>query len=36
MLKKVQTEKILFLDIETAPLIYNYNEMDSEGKRFTR
>jgi len=33
MLKKVQTEKILFLDIETAPLIYNYNEMDPEGKK---
>ena len=33
MLKKVATEKILFLDIETAPLVYNFEELDPERKK---
>jgi len=32
MLKKAPLEKILFLDIETAPLVYNYNDLDKQGR----
>ena len=29
---KVPLDKILFLDIETVPQIYNYNDVDEKGK----
>lgn len=32
MLEKVPLEKVLFLDIETVPQTYQYNEVDEKGK----
>lgn len=32
MLDKVPVEKILFLDIETAPQVYKYEDLDEKGK----
>ncbi|MBL1278983.1 MAG: 3'-5' exonuclease [Fluviicola sp.] len=32
MLKKVALEKVLFLDIETAPLIYKFEDLDEKAK----
>lgn len=32
MLEKVKLEKVLFLDIETAPQVYRFDEMDDKGK----
>ncbi|MFT5581162.1 MAG: DNA polymerase elongation subunit (family B) [Lentimonas sp.] len=32
MMDKVNLEKVLFLDIETVPQVYNYNELEEEGK----
>lgn len=32
MLEKTPVEKILFLDIETAPQVYKYEELDEKGK----
>ena len=32
MLEKVPVEKILFLDIETAPQVYKYADLDEKGK----
>jgi len=32
MLKKVALEKILFLDIETAPLVYKFEDLDEKGR----
>jgi len=32
MLKRVQLEKILFLDIETVPLVYKFDDMDEKGR----
>lgn len=29
---QIDPEKILFLDIETVPLVYNYNELDEVKK----
>mgnify|MGYP000743019399 CR=1 FL=1 len=28
MLEKIEVNKIIFLDIETVPLTYNFNELD--------
>jgi DNA polymerase elongation subunit (family B) len=33
MIDKVQLEKVLFLDIETVPQTYTYDEMDVDGKK---
>jgi DNA polymerase elongation subunit (family B) len=32
MLEKIPVEKILFLDIETAPQVYHYADLDEKGK----
>ncbi|MDX2359501.1 MAG: ribonuclease H-like domain-containing protein [Crocinitomicaceae bacterium] len=32
MLKKAPLEKILFLDIETVPMVYEFEQMDEKGK----
>ena len=32
MLKNLDYSKILFLDIETVPLMYNFNELDDRSK----
>ena len=32
MLKNVQLEKVLFLDIETAPIIYKFEDLDEKSK----
>lgn len=32
MLKRVQLDKILFLDIETVPLVYDFNDLDDKGR----
>lgn len=32
MLEKIPVEKILFLDIETAPQVYKYEDLDEKGK----
>lgn len=32
MLEKLKLEKVLFLDIETAPQVYRFDEMDNKGK----
>jgi DNA polymerase elongation subunit (family B) len=32
MLEKIPVEKILFLDIETAPQVYKYDELDEDSK----
>ena len=34
MLDKIQLEKILFLDIETAPQTYKYSDLDESKKHF--
>ena len=32
MLNKLNLEKILFLDIETVPQVYSYNDVDEKAK----
>ncbi len=32
MLKRVQLGKVLFLDIETVPLVYDFDELDEKGR----
>ena len=32
MLKRVQLDKILFLDIETVPLVYEFEDLDEKGR----
>ncbi len=33
MLEKVQLEKILFLDIETVPQVYQYKDVEADAKK---
>ncbi|TNE76846.1 MAG: 3'-5' exonuclease, partial [Bacteroidetes bacterium] len=32
MLEKVRLEKVLFLDIETVPQFYKFNELEEKGR----
>ena len=36
MLEKVQLDKVLFLDIETVPQVYQFNTLDEKSKKKQR